>query len=230
MVQEKINIFGKIYSLIIKFSKILSRKGLYSFLKKEFSRIKMRKMVLNIGSGGDIGELLNSFAKKNGFNVLSMDISQDRSPDIVGDICSYDFGKTKFDTVVMSEVLEHVTTPILAIKNIHNILIEGGELIITTPFIFPIHDRPNDYYRYTIYGLKFLLKDFKEVRVTEKNSWTEAINILALRMLMEDSIKCRLIAPFFVILAFIKFPFVYLLGKIIDTNFITTGYNVIAIK
>lgn len=224
------NIFGKTYSVIIRASKILSRKGLYPFLEKEFSKIKENNEVLNIGSGGDIGNLLEKYAKENNFKITTLDVDETRNPDIKGDICTHDFHDEKFDAVVLSEVLEHIRTPHLAIGNIHDLLNEGGKLIITVPFILPIHDRPYDYYRFTRFGLEYLLRDFEKVKIEERNSWAESINVLAPRMVMSGSVISRLAAPFFVLFAFIKLPFVLLFGKLLKNDFMTTGYNVTAIR
>jgi len=224
------NALKKIHSLFIKLSKILSRKGIYPFLEKEFSNIKSGSKVLSIGAGGEINALLNAFAVKNNFNVTSFDISDDKHPDLLGDICIYDFKDEKFDVVVIAEVLEHLHSPHLAIDNIYKILHNGGRLILTVPFIFPIHERPYDYYRYTRYGLEYLLRKFGNVSIKERNSWTEAINVLSVRLVMDKSIMAKIFAPLFIILAFINLPFVILFSKIIKTDFITTGYVVSGAK
>ena len=74
-----------------------------------------------------------------------------------------------FDVVLCTEVLEHLHTPLQALKEFHRVLAPGGQLILTTRFIYPLHDVPGDYYRYTKYGLKhlvteagFTIDDFQE--------------------------------------------------------------------
>jgi len=220
----------KIFMLFIKLSKILSRKGLYPFLNAQFFEIQKDLKVLNIGVGGEISKLLNTYAAKNNFKVVSFDISEQRNPDILGDICSYDFNGEKFDIVVIAEVLEHLHSPHLAIQNIFSILKDEGKLILTVPFIFPIHERPFDYYRYTRYGLEFLLKDFKYVSIKERNSWAEAINTLSVRLIMDPKISSKIFAPLFIVLAFFNLPFVVLLSWLIKSDFITSGYLVSARK
>lgn len=221
---------GKIRSQATGLSKILSRKGLYEFLASEYAKIRTGECVLTIGAGGGVNDLLSRFAQQQNFSVVSFDVDHKRGPDIIGDICFYDFGDQKFDVVVISEVLEHVHSPHLAIDNIHRVLTTGGRLILTVPFIFPIHDRPYDYYRYTRYGLEFLLKNFREVQICERNSWAEAINVLAPRLIRDEQKIARLFAPFFVFWAFLKLPLVFLLGRIIQTDFITSGYVATAEK
>ena len=219
-----------IYIAFIKLSKLLSRKGIYPFLNKEFSKIESNKRVLTIGSGGEINKLILDYSMHNNFDITSFDIDDKMNPDILGDICSYDFANVKFDYIIIAEVLEHLHSPQKAVDNIYKILEEKGTVIVTVPFIFPIHETPYDYYRYTKYGLSFLFRNFKDVDINERNSWIEAINVLFVRLVMDKKNMSRLFAPLFIIMAFINLPFVYILSKIINTNFITSGYLLTAKK
>jgi len=220
----------KIENRIIKLTKRLSRKGLYEFLEKKFSTIDPNSNVLIIGSnyGDKIYTLLEKFSKKLNFNVTSFDIDKKKNPDILGDICVFDFRDQQFDCVIMSEVLEHIHSPHVALKNIHTILKNGGKLIITTPFILPIHDSPYDYYRYTRYGLEYLLKEFRGLEIVERNSYFETIDVLWVRLWQTNLKKaqrlCLLVVP---IVYFLKQPISLILSKIIgDIDAATTGYNV----
>jgi SAM-dependent methyltransferase len=215
---------------VVRLSKLLSRKGLYEFLGHEFSNIQADRKVLSIGAGGEVGELLQQHSQRQRFTVTSFDIDEKYHPDIVGDICTFNFGQGLFDVIVLSEVLEHVHSPHLAIKNIYSVLEPGGRLILTVPFIFPIHERPRDYFRYTRYGLELLLKEFNEVRICERNSWAEAVNVLGARLVVDRNRTSRLVAPLFVLAAFLKLPLVWLLGRLVQSDFMTTGYVVTASK
>jgi SAM-dependent methyltransferase len=215
---------------IVWLSKLLSRQGLYPFLEGEFRQIPEAARVLNVGAGGVIGEKLSACAVARSLDVVSIDIDADRGPDIVGDISDHDFGDQRFGAVVMSEVLEHIPTPEKAIQAAHAVLEPGGLLILSTPFIFPIHDRPDDYYRFTRYGLEWLLRDFSEVTVSERNSWAEAINVLVVRLIKEKNPLCRLAAPLIVLLALAMAPVAMILGAVVRTDFITSGYVARAVK
>jgi len=215
---------SKIYAHIIRLAKKHSRKGIYEFLESEYKNIKPSENVLTVGSGGRVNELLASASKTNNFTVTSFDIDPDRNPDIVGDLCLYDFSEKKYDAIILCEVLEHLHSPHIAIENLTTALNPGGCVIITVPFIFPIHDRPYDYFRYTRYGLEFLLKDFTDVSITERNNWVETIVVLFTRHSMEKTLSSRLAAPIFLLVTFLSFPLLYLMAKCIPTNFITTGY------
>jgi SAM-dependent methyltransferase len=215
---------------VVRLSKLISRKGLYEFLGREFARVGAGLEVLTVGAGGEVGALLAEHARQNDFSVTSFDIDEKYGPDILGDICAHDFNGRTFDVIVLSEVLEHVHSPHLAIANIRAALREGGRLILTVPFLFPIHERPHDYYRYTRYGLEYLLRDFRDVRIGERNTWAEAINALAPRMVVDKNRRARIVAPLFVLAAFAKLPFVLLLGRLVRTDLMTTGYVVTASK
>ena len=212
-------------------TKTLSRKGLYEFLSREFSVIPTSSKVLTVGAGGRVTELLYKHARDQDFDVLVLDIDKDHEPDMVGDICNFNFRDFEFDVIVMSEVLEHVHSPHEALANIHASLKAGGKLIITTPFMLPIHDRPYDYYRFTRYGLEFLLDNFNDVQINERNSYFETIDVLWVRIWQANTRSAR-VAGFFIVplVFFVKAPMSYFLGMIVDNDTMTTGYVVTANK
>ncbi|GIR20556.1 hypothetical protein CM15mP35_08170 [bacterium] len=45
----------------------------------------------------------------------------------------------------MFEVLEHTKNPINAIQNLYEIIDENSYVMLSTPFIFHIHDEPHDF-------------------------------------------------------------------------------------
>ncbi len=212
-----------------RLSKKLSRKGLYSFLEQEVSLFSEHQQILSIGSGGGVGGLLLDHAKHQKFYVTQLDIDKKRNPDIIADIC-YWKKDNYYDAIVMSEVLEHLHSPNLAIENIFHSLKENGKLIITVPFILPIHEEPYDYYRYTKYGLKFLLRNFKNVCIENRNNWGETIMVLLARTMRNENKSLVNFSIFFVILAYISYPFFWFVAKILPSNFMTTGYTVTAVK
>lgn len=81
-------------------------------------------------------------------------------PDILGDAKNLPLDSATFDTVLMLQVLEHIDNPELAIKEASRVLKTGGIIIISVPFLYPVHDAPYDYFRFTEYALKSFLKKF----------------------------------------------------------------------
>jgi SAM-dependent methyltransferase len=61
-----------------------------------------------------------------------------------------------FDTVLATDVVEHIANPSLLWQEMARLLKPAGRLIVTVPFLYGIHEMPHDYYRYTEFGLKYL--------------------------------------------------------------------------
>lgn len=218
-------------SLLKKLSKKRSRQGLYEFLNIEFALIPPQSKVLTVGSGGEINKLLYQYSSNIGFSVVSLDVDPSRHPDLTGDVCTFVFSPATFDIVVICEVLEHVHSPHLAIQNLFLALKSGGKLILSTPFILPIHEAPRDYYRYTKYGLEFLLRDFTNVKVDSRNSYFEAIDVLWMRTAQSHSKGLKILSFFAVpVVYFIYRPFTLLFSKLTKSDEMTTGYTVKALK
>ncbi len=61
------------------------------------------------------------------------------------------------DTVTSFQVMEHIAEPQIFLNEAYRILKKGGQIILTVPFQWHIHEAPYDYFRYTPFGLKYLL-------------------------------------------------------------------------
>jgi SAM-dependent methyltransferase len=59
-----------------------------------------------------------------------------------------------YDTVLCSEVLEHVARPDRALREIYRVLRPNGCLILSVPFLSRLHEEPHDYWRFTEHGLR----------------------------------------------------------------------------
>ena len=223
--------FEEYRSYLILLSKQRSREGLYGFLREHYAQIPFGAEVLTVGAGGEINDLLMAYSTAKSFRVVSLDIDQNRDPDVVGDICATSLGPSRFDVVVLCEVIEHLKSPEQGLANIHQMLKPGGKLILSAPFVFPIHDQPHDYFRFTRFGLEMLLESFRDVVVTQRNTYFEAIDVLWMRLLLEKSPRALIAGYVFVpIIYFIKRPITMLLNRLIPVNGMTTGYIATAIK
>jgi SAM-dependent methyltransferase len=80
--------------------------------------------------------------------------------DYIGNIQNMDMiPGDSFDSAGCFGVLEHVSEPARAAKEIARILKPGGVAVITAPFMARLHEEPHDYYRFTGYGLKYLFEE-----------------------------------------------------------------------
>jgi SAM-dependent methyltransferase len=74
-------------------------------------------------------------------------------PDLFGDAATLPFANGSIDCVVLLEVLEHLEHPRQALHEIARVLKPGGRLLLSMPFLYPIHDAPHDFQRYSVHGL-----------------------------------------------------------------------------
>ncbi|MBS0461925.1 MAG: class I SAM-dependent methyltransferase [Proteobacteria bacterium] len=78
-------------------------------------------------------------------------------PDVFADGARLPFLDDSFDSVLLLEVLEHVAQPGAVLTEIRRVLKPGGVLLLSMPFLYPLHDAPHDYQRYTAPGLAHTL-------------------------------------------------------------------------
>ena len=71
------------------------------------------------------------------------------------------FQDNAFDTIILSDVLEHIHSPSLLWNEMYRILTPGGKVLLNTPFYYWLHEIPHDYYRYTEFGLSYLAQQAK---------------------------------------------------------------------
>ena len=126
-----------------------------------------RPPYLEIGSRHEDWQWWVDLRAQNGIRAADwtgLDMQPGPNVDRVLDLVNQAFSlpaemKGAYHTVVCAEVLEHVTRPSYALHSIEQMLAPGGKLIITVPFAFPIHNFPDDYWRYTPSGLRLLLTE-----------------------------------------------------------------------
>lgn len=73
-------------------------------------------------------------------------------PDVFGDAARLPFSDGSFGAVACYEVLEHVRQPDAVMAEIARVLAPGGVAELSMPFLYPVHDAPHDYQRWTRHG------------------------------------------------------------------------------
>ena len=85
-------------------------------------------------------------------NSLHQNQYLDRFVDLNGG--AIPFPDESFDTILLTDVLEHIVAPEPIIHEIARMLRPKGKAIITVPFFYWLHEQPHDFYRYTEFALR----------------------------------------------------------------------------
>lgn len=81
-----------------------------------------------------------------------------------------------FDGIVAFQVLEHVEDIESMFSEIRRVLKKSGKLLITAPLIWPEHEVPYDFCRWTSFGISNLLeKNFFEIMQQDKVGSTHSV-------------------------------------------------------
>jgi SAM-dependent methyltransferase len=78
--------------------------------------------------------------------------------DVFYDGITIPFEAATFDAVFSSEVFEHIFNLEAILPEINRVMKPGGKILITCPFVWPEHEVPVDYARYTRFALRSLLE------------------------------------------------------------------------
>lgn len=89
-------------------------------------------------------------------------------PDAFADARQLPFGDGSVDGVILKDVLEHIDGPQAALRECARVARTGGILVLWMPFMYPVHDAPHDYQRFTRHGLESYLAEagFEVVEVS----------------------------------------------------------------
>ena len=212
-----------LFKIFIYLSKLLSRYGLNKKIKKFIHQNTSfeNKKILFVGSGGALSNLVEN--EVIGAEFISIDIDSKRNPDFIMSVTNLKFEDNYFDYVFILEVLEHVSEPHKAVNEIERTLVPGGIVILSTPFIFGIHDEPYDYFRFTKYGLKYLFKNFTDVVIEERTGFLFTIIILISRIIAVRNVYFKATGAILTILLIPLAPLAICIDIILPKT-MTVGY------
>jgi SAM-dependent methyltransferase len=136
----------------------ITRYYMYDYLSKSIKMDNYNGKTLSISHSSRLCQCLG---------ISKLNIIEANYPDY--NILSLPFSDNQFDYVVSDQVLEHVEgDPQTVFDETFRILKPGGIAIHTTCFINPIHEYPDDFWRFTPQGLKYLGRKFSSIEV---GSW-----------------------------------------------------------
>ena len=115
--------------------------------------------VLDAGAGE--GQYANEF---HGQRYVGVDLAVGDAAwnytrlDAIADLAALPFRDGAFDAALHIVTIEHLPEPARALNEIARALGPGKPLLLAAPHEWEVHQAPHDYFRYTRYGLKYLLE------------------------------------------------------------------------
>jgi SAM-dependent methyltransferase len=131
----------------------------------EASRKYMKGTVLDIGGGRKRGR----FVRNPDARWIIVDINRQLCPDVMADAHLMPVRSASIDCIKCTELLEHVRDPEEIVTEMARVLKPGGVLILSIPFLFPLHSDPFDFQRLTDVKIKGLLsRDFRVLTIKKQ--------------------------------------------------------------
>ena len=150
------------------FNLIFSNKSILRIFQQEiFKKFKIEGEIIEFGASDETHK--NFCYNLKNFKITYSNINSSNKEFLKIDLQKENSINTKYDFVVIFNVLEHLLKPNLAFKNLSKFLKKNGKIIGSTPFIFRVHGAPKDYSRFTKDHLIELLKsnNFENIQIFE---------------------------------------------------------------
>lgn len=155
------------------------RRGLLSAVRKHAPALGGE--LLDFGCGSKPYESLFTVKKYTGldFEKTGHDHTNEKI-DVFYDGKRIPFDNEYFDSILCSEVAEHLFDLPDALAEMNRVLKKGGKLLLTTPFVWNEHEVPYDFARYTQFALKdmFEKKGFTVLALEKEGNFVNTITQL----------------------------------------------------
>ncbi len=130
----------------------------------------VRGRVLDIGAGHQqVRHYLPEDAMYIGLDYYETAVNWYESrPALFADGQQLPLADQSVDSVLLLDVMEHLPDPEQCVAEIRRVLKPGGSTVIQVPFMYPVHDAPLDFQRWTVHGLRRLADKYHFNIITEK--------------------------------------------------------------
>lgn len=91
---------------------------------------------------------------------VGIDVRKNSCADVICDAKHLPFKQNSFIICLSFQVLEHIDEPATVVQEIFRVLAFNGLVFVSLPSCWVIHGAPNDYWRWTEYGVRKLFEDF----------------------------------------------------------------------
>ena len=120
--------------------------------------------------------------------------------DAIADLLALPFPTGTFDAAINIVTLEHVKEPARVIEEIHRVLRPGGRFLIVVPHEWEEHQTPHDYFRYTRYGMRYLLEraGYEDIRIEPVGGYFRLMSRRLFNVLQFFPLPLMIVAAVFV--------------------------------
>ena len=148
----------------------LTRYAMYKNIRKYIALRETNQCALSISNSQKLARLLG-FSDNQIINTTYPSAN----------LLALEYDDNSFDAIVSDQVLEHVNgNPFDAVRETFRILKPGGIALHTTCMLNPIHMAPNDFFRFTRYGLQIMFSPYADT--LEVNEWGNAWALFAIKL------------------------------------------------
>jgi SAM-dependent methyltransferase len=133
--------------------------GLHRFAKAAATSAAEGARVLDAGAGDSPYRTYLDHCDYEATDICERDEREYPHVNYVCDLTSVPVEDARYDMVLCTQVLEHVPDPQAVIHELARVLKPGAALWLSTPFYFPEHEVPYDFFRYTQFGLRQLFTE-----------------------------------------------------------------------
>jgi SAM-dependent methyltransferase len=132
--------------------------GIISFMELASQLIKPNELILDAGAGKCPYKSYFSQAHYESMDIIDK-LENPYKHTFICDIKNIPREDNYYDTIINTQVLEHVEFPQKIINEFYRILKYEGKLFLSAPQAWGIHEAPYNFYNFTKYGLESLFRN-----------------------------------------------------------------------
>jgi len=143
-----------------------------------FFSSEMRGVVIDLGGkrSGKRGTFQPPEHQADMWLYINLDLQT--SPNLFADVTKTPLKTQMADSIICTEVLEHLPNPQTCVDEMHRLLLDGGVVFASVPFFYPVHADPYDFQRFTEDGIRHLFRDFKLVEVHRMGGYIGVLGLI----------------------------------------------------
>ena len=152
-----------------------ARKGLAKHISELAGHITGK--TLDVGCGSKPYAHLYHSGEYIGLEIDSPRSRTSKNAEYFYDGNRFPFSDGEFDSLVANEVFEHVFNPDQFLNEVIRVLVPGGMVLLTMPFVWDEHEQPYDFARYSSFGIRALLERHG-FEIVEQRKSTDDIRVI----------------------------------------------------